>query len=196
MLDDLSMLFTTTPIIHRVLTVNATREISLRLALLLGTLLSIFVVYHVTTDELLVHSLSFGISIIIIGIRTFQLIQIKTIEGSAARKQIWGIIVFGALIFNSGFYLWLIDGWICDLLRNVRRMVGAPWAYLLELHGWWHIFTAIGAYVFIAVIDHLLSEESNSDITKTVAWPASWASKSIFAGRSRVQDEDIHKKRS
>ncbi|KAJ5280541.1 ceramidase [Penicillium angulare] len=183
MLDDLSMLFTTTPILHRVLTANATKKNTQRTGLLLGGLLLAFVIYHVKTDELIVHSSLFVSSILIIGIRTFQLIQLKTAEGSPARKQIWGVVRFGAFIFNVGFYIWLIDGWICDSLRDTRRMIGTPLAYLLELHGWWHIFTAVGAYIFIVVIDQLLSEESNIEIAESIAWPASWASKSIFAGR-------------
>ncbi|KAJ5108383.1 ceramidase [Penicillium angulare] len=195
MLDDLSMLFTTTPILYRVLIVNATRQNTQRTGLLLGGLLLAFVIYHVKTDELIVHSSLFVISILTIGIRTFQLIQLKTVEGSPARKQIWGVVRFGAFIFNAGFYIWLIDGWICDFLRSTRRMIGAPWAYLLELHGWWHVFTAVGAYIFIVVIDKLLSEESNIEIAESVAWPASWACKSIFAGRN-IDDRGVTKKQS
>jgi dihydroceramidase len=43
----------------------------------------------------------------------------------------------------------------------------------------WHIFTGIGAYTFIAVIDQLLSGEDHQDID--FAWPVSWAPQSIFA---------------
>lgn len=45
----------------------------------------------------------------------------------------------------------------------------------------WHIFTAIGAYTFIAVIDQLVSGGNHQDIEKPFAWPLSWASESIFA---------------
>lgn len=48
----------------------------------------------------------------------------------------------------------------------------------------WHIFTGIGAYVFIAVIDHLVSGEDHQDIDQSFAWPASWASQSSFAGKA------------
>ncbi|QMW44542.1 hypothetical protein G4B11_007962 [Aspergillus flavus] len=193
MLDDLSMLFTTTPVLHQVLTVNASRRYSVMMAVLLWSFLMILVVYHVRTDELLLHSLSFAGMVIGIGIRTMQLINARTLAGSPARKQIWGMVRFGAVIFNLGFYLWVIDGWICGFLRSARERIGLPLAFLLELHGWWHIFTGIGAYIFIAVVDHLVSGESHDGIEEHFAWPASWASRSVFAGRS---PELFHKKQS
>ncbi|KAE8423340.1 ceramidase [Aspergillus pseudocaelatus] len=193
MLDDLSMLFTTTPVLHQVLTVDTSRRHSIMLAILLWSSLMILVVYHVRTDELLLHSLSFAAMVTVIGIRTMQLINARTLAGSAARKQIWGMVRFGAVIFNLGFYLWLIDGWVCGFLRSTRAKIGLPLAFLLELHGWWHIFTGIGAYIFIAVVDHLVSSESHDGLEESFAWPASWASRSVFAGSDA---EVAHKKQS
>lgn len=53
--------------------------------------------------------------------------------------------------------------------------------------------TGIGAYIFIAVVDHLVSGESHDGIEESFAWPASWASRSVFA---RSNPEEIHKKQS
>jgi dihydroceramidase len=94
--DDLSMLFTTTPVLHRVLTVNASRRDSVIMAILLGSILTGLVFYHVKTDELILHALSFASMVIVIGVRTMQLIKSRTLPGSAARRQIWGIVRFGA----------------------------------------------------------------------------------------------------
>jgi dihydroceramidase len=47
----------------------------------------------------------------------------------------------------------------------------------------WHICTGIGAYIFIAVVDHLASGEDHRDIDRSFAWPAPWVSRSIFAGK-------------
>jgi hypothetical protein len=30
-----------------------------------------------------------------------------------------------------------------------------PWGFLLEMHAWWHLLTAIGAYVFMIMVDSL-----------------------------------------
>ncbi|KAJ5123098.1 alkaline ceramidase family protein [Penicillium atrosanguineum] len=167
--DDLSMLFTTTPVLHRVLTVNSSLKTSIIMAVVLGTSLMALVVYHVIADELIVHSLSFVLSIAVIGIRTIQLINVRTVEGSAARREIWGVVRFGAVIFHMGYAVWIFDGW--------------------------HIFTGIGAYIFIAVIDHLASGEDGPHVDMYLAWPAPWASRSIFAGRLNTLPANVDKKR-
>lgn len=94
--DDLSMLFTTTPVLHRVLTVNASRRDSFIVGLVVYSALSWLVVYHVSTDELILHATSFVGSVAIIGIRTVQLLRLRTTEDSAARQQIWSMVKFGA----------------------------------------------------------------------------------------------------
>ncbi|KAK7754989.1 hypothetical protein SLS62_003073 [Diatrype stigma] len=38
-----------------------------------------------------------------------------------------------------------VDLEMCLQLRALRSRVGLPWAQLLELHGWWHVLTALGA---------------------------------------------------
>jgi dihydroceramidase len=94
--DDLSMLFTTTPVLHRVLAVNYSFKQSIILAVVLALGLMALAGYHVIADELIVHSLSFVASIAVIGVRTIQLVNVRTAEGSAARREIWGIVRFGA----------------------------------------------------------------------------------------------------
>ncbi|KAL4903895.1 ceramidase-domain-containing protein [Aspergillus multicolor] len=139
---------------------HATPKYHTQMALILCILLINIAAYHIVTDELIVHQVFFGVSVTIIGIRTMQLIHRRTIQGSVARAQIWGMARFGALIFHIGYWLWLIDNW-------------------------WHICTGIGAYIFIAVIDHLLSSNDHNEIPMgPFAWPAPWASRSVFAEKT------------
>lgn len=90
------MLLTTTPVLHRVLTVNSSQRTSTALAILLGILLVSFAAFHVITDELILHAVTFVVSVTVIGVRTMQLIKVRTEPGSMARRQIWGIVKFGA----------------------------------------------------------------------------------------------------
>jgi dihydroceramidase len=55
------------------------------------------------------------------------------------------------VIFVSGYVIWNIDNYTCAWLRQTRRAIGMPWSFLLELHGWWHIFTGIGAYICVSL---------------------------------------------
>ncbi|RAH75722.1 ceramidase [Aspergillus aculeatinus CBS 121060] len=174
MMDDLSMLLTTTPLLHRVLTVNTSAQTSSRVALALGAALLGLAAVHVATDELVLHAVGFVGSVTVIGVRTMQLIQQRTSRGSVARRELWALVRFGAVIFHVGYAVWLVDGWACPVLRRWRAAVGVPWAFVLELHGWWHIFTGVGAYTFIAVIDHLVSGAEHAELQRSVAWPLNW----------------------
>lgn len=47
-----------------------------------------------------------------------------------------------------------------------------PLAVLLELHGWWHILTAIAAYAFMAMVEFLTCPEHDESHGIGFAWPA------------------------
>ena len=44
-----------------------------------------------------------------------------------------------------------------------------PWSFVLEFHGWWHILTAIGAYVFMVMVDSL-----TQDVVDLSGGPFAW----------------------
>ncbi|KAI2731836.1 hypothetical protein CBS147332_975 [Penicillium roqueforti] len=194
MMDDLSMHFATTPVLHRLLTASSNRRDFVVISMVLGATLLFLITFHVMTDELVLHSVSFVGTVTVIGVYTIRLVKSRTPPDSAARQRIWGMVRFGAAIFNLGYWLWLVDQWACGFLTEVREEIGLPWAFLLELHGWWHICTGIGAYIFIAVVDHLVSGEELRDNQQSFAWPASWASRSIFAGRGPSMDKKVSEK--
>jgi dihydroceramidase len=50
------------------------------------------------------------------------------------------------VVFGTGYGIWIIDNIFCGFLTQTKRSIGMPWSFLLELHGWWHIFTGVGAY--------------------------------------------------
>ena len=47
-----------------------------------------------------------------------------------------------------------------------------PWGIALELHGFWHIMTAMSAYTFMAMIEFLTSSSIDGAQTSGFAWPA------------------------
>ena len=61
--------------------------------------------------------------------------------------------------FLFGYLLWQLDFIYCSELTSLKRAIGMPWSFVLEFHGWWHIFTAIGAHVFMIMVDDLTREE-------------------------------------
>lgn len=147
------MLFPTTALLYRLLTVNLNRRRAVVIAIILASVLMMLVIYHVRTNEFIIHGLFFAFSVTVIGIRTMRLINSRTLADSPARRHCWGMTNFGAcnftlsldclpanqkqVIFYLGFSLWLVDRCACRFLRSMREIVGLPWAFMLELHGWY-----------------------------------------------------------
>jgi dihydroceramidase len=75
--------------------------------------------------------------------------------------------------FLFGYFLWSIDFHLCGYVTKVKHYVGLPWGFLFELHGWWHIFTGIGAYVGMALVEYLvgIEEGSTGKLEEGFVWP-------------------------
>lgn len=64
-------------------------------------------------------------------------------------RRMWLMIAVGLSIFLGGFGIWTLDNMYCSKLRRWRHEIGLPWGVLLEGHGWWHLMTGYGAYLYI-----------------------------------------------
>ncbi|KAJ5089513.1 hypothetical protein N7532_008197 [Penicillium argentinense] len=64
-------------------------------------------------------------------------------------KTMWFMVVYGLSMFLGGFLIWNLDNQFCPQIRRWRHSVGLPWGIFLEGHGWWHVMTGIGAYLYI-----------------------------------------------
>lgn len=63
--------------------------------------------------------------------------------------------IFGIGIFLFGYFLWNLDIHFCDSVRATRRDWGMPYGFVLEGHGWWHIFTGLGVYYSLVYEEYL-----------------------------------------
>ena len=68
--------------------------------------------------------------------------------------------------FVVGIVLWRFDFVFCDTLTAMKHAIGMPWSYALELHGWWHVLTAVGAYVFMVMVDDLTTNGGDTPMEK------------------------------
>jgi hypothetical protein len=76
------------------------------------------------------------------------------------------------VFFLTGYLLWNLDFIYCAQLTKWKRAIGMPWSFVLEFHGWWHIFTAIGAYIFMVMVDSL-----TQDVVDLSGGPFAWFNK-------------------
>ncbi|GCB27680.1 alkaline ceramidase YPC1 [Aspergillus awamori] len=170
MSDELSMHLLTTPLLYRILSFQATPQYTKTVGIILSVLFTIVMVVHMVMDEFLLHAVTFGAAVCLITTRTLKIIP-REIPDVEARKRIQSVALFGCASFIFGYLVWLIDEFVCQSLIGARHAVGLPVAFLLELHGWWHVFTAIGGYIAVAVIDLITSGEVQRDSVAQLAWP-------------------------
>lgn len=77
------------------------------------------------------------------------------ITDKAALKQLDRTMLAGVSIFLLGYFLWNMDIHLCSLARATRRNWGMPYGFVLEGHGWWHIFTGTGVYYYLVCQEYL-----------------------------------------
>ncbi len=128
---------------------------------------------YVRSGDLLMHECIFGASLALIWPRTLYLVYRDGGggggggEGSAAEaemeklrrlrrrrrrlRRFWRAVA----LLVAGYAAWNADLEMCARLRALRGRLGLPWAWLLELHGWWHVLTALGASEYIRLVRDL-----------------------------------------
>ena len=184
------MIFATALVLQRLLTFNRTFEENVVINATLGIAVAAFSILHCRINDLNVHSAVFGSMILYIGYRVRALTKeikdprhqgdLNNLVWSGSGNSLHSHLVVYAVMLTSisivyagaGFALWALDSLACSRLRQTRRLIGLPWGFFLEFHGWyvagtgthhytykgirWHILTALGAHVFINLVDVIL----------------------------------------
>lgn len=75
--------------------------------------------------------------------------QFDDIRDLKVLRKMWVMVAVGISTFLGGFLIWNLDNQFCSVLRGWRREMGLPWGMILEGHGWWHLLTGTGAYLYI-----------------------------------------------
>ena len=170
--DDLSMFLAVGAVLHQLLCFDATRAQRQKYTLyILGSLIPISI-YHVWADEIIMHEIAFAAMIFLVSRHTRALIK-KQITNEAARKKLGSMATFGISTGLFGYFLWNIDFHACGYVTQFKHWIGLPWGFLFELHGWWHIFTAIAAYVGMALTEYLVTieEGKTGHAQEGFVWP-------------------------
>ncbi|OAA53509.1 Ceramidase [Niveomyces insectorum RCEF 264] len=119
----------------------------------LAVVFPLFAAFYVWTANILYHTLAFGTVLVLLFLRSRYLFHWRVPGFPAAKRRAWAARSRTALVLLLvGYALWNVDLECCAALRRLRARVGLPWAWLLELHGWWHILTAMSADRAMAIV--------------------------------------------
>lgn len=150
--DDLSMIVLGASMLHGVFTVRQTPSQRRLTSLVLGVAATGFSGFYVWSGKIIYHTMAFASQILLILARCVYLLHwaawFPKDKLSSWRRGQWGAMA----VFLLGYLLWNIDLEYCAELRSLRAKIGVPWAFGLELHGWWHVLTAVGADMFIRAV--------------------------------------------
>ncbi|KAF4632036.1 hypothetical protein G7Y89_g6090 [Cudoniella acicularis] len=108
--DDLSMLLAVATVTHRVFTFDKSITYTVTSGLILTTLMTTFSVWHCVTDELIMHSVLFGIMIAMVGIKTRSIIKAR-VSDPVVQRDVTNMATWGAAI--------------CAQLTTLKRAIGA-----------------------------------------------------------------------
>jgi dihydroceramidase len=122
-------------------------------ALLLAIITGWSAVY-IRTGDILHHVIPYNTMIVLVGLRTLYLMFL-TRRSRDEKWRLSGMFAKALGVLVLAYTLWQIDLEKCFELRRIRAQLGLPWAWILELHGWWHILTALGASQYCRLIREL-----------------------------------------
>ncbi|GAP91306.1 putative alkaline ceramidase family protein [Rosellinia necatrix] len=157
--DELAMIGIVWSILQGLLTVRRSSGYDRFINTSLAVVFPLFAAFYLWTGKIIYHVIGFSIAIALIIVRGVYLFYWREPGFPPAKVAQWRVRGRASLIFMGVAYaLWHADLELCAELRNLRQQVGAPWAWLLELHGWWHVLTAMSAAGIMDLVREIQEE--------------------------------------
>lgn len=159
--DELSMLGLTWSMLKAVLTARQPPSRSRAISFALAVIYLSFAVFYVWSARIIYQVIAFASALGLVTLRSQYLFHWIDPRRSFPKDKArdWNVRTWQAIgICLFGYLLWNIDLEYCMELRALRERLGLPWAWGLELHGWWHVLTAVGAARFMNVAREIKEE--------------------------------------
>ncbi|KAI0477090.1 ceramidase [Xylariaceae sp. FL0804] len=154
--DDLGMLGLVWAIVRGLFTSS---EYARLVNITMAIVFPLFAAFYVWSGKIIYHLTAFTIIIALIILRGHYLFLWRSPGFPETKGAGWRSRARRALAFMAvGYILWNVDLELCAKLRALRGQVGLPWAWLLEMHGWWHILTAISAARWMDIVREVQEE--------------------------------------
>jgi dihydroceramidase len=123
---------------------------------------------YITINNPIFHQFCFGVLITIMAVRAGY--KYRRLPSSETKNTLHRMFITSWSLYATGFLVWNIDNQFCPQLRAIRASVGAPFDALFQLHGWWHIFTALGSFAFIVSTQYHRLLEHGKENEYMIEW--------------------------
>ncbi|KAL2753268.1 hypothetical protein ACRALDRAFT_1083064 [Sodiomyces alcalophilus JCM 7366] len=151
-LDDLSMFLLAGALLHPLYAAHQTPSVRTLVGLVLVAVIGGMSVIYVRSGNILIHTYTFIALLTFVWPRALYLIHRTGSRSDAEKRALMRSFWKAVWAVGVGYGLWHVDLELCWQLRALRDKVPMPLGWLLEMHGWWHILTALGASHFIRLI--------------------------------------------
>jgi len=152
--DELAMLVLGSALLHGIFTINRSPAVTKAITSAILAVATTAAAVYLKTANILHHVVVFNSMMLLVGAQTMVLIFDGSRSGTE-KKRLMGLFGKAVACLVLAYTLWQIDLEKCLPLRALRDKIGLPWSWLLELHGWWHVLTALGASRYIRLIREL-----------------------------------------
>ncbi|KAI6085942.1 ceramidase [Hypoxylon rubiginosum] len=157
--DEFSMLGLTWSMLQVSLTARQSPTKARLISIGLAIFFTVFAVFYVQSPLIIYQVFAFAGGILLVILRGSYLFHWVQPAFPKAKSRDWNARMWkGIATCLVGYVLWNIDLQYCAELRSIRHQLGLPWALVFELHGWWHVLTAIGASQFMDVAREVRDE--------------------------------------
>lgn len=174
LLDELPMIYATCVPYWVVYSHGKSRSESIKVALQISGAALILTAVYVRIRDPTIHQVAYGLLNAVVLYKSMKL-QKEYVVDDEAKKVFRKLLVRGLTHIAIGYLCWNIDINFCDLWRGARRVIGMPYGFILEGHGWWHLGTGIGVYHYIVYLEYLrlfiLKKETHYDFKWTCGLP-------------------------
>lgn len=154
LLDELPMIYATCIPFWSVFSQFRSTKGSIFVGLMIFSAANLLTVIYLYFKNPTIHQAAYGLLNASIIFQSARLAYAH-VHDKLAMKQLNRTMIFGVSIFLLGFFLWNVDIHLCPQARATRREWGIPYGFILEGHGWWHIFTGTGVYFYLVYEEYL-----------------------------------------
>ncbi|CAG59972.1 uncharacterized protein GVI51_H05445 [Nakaseomyces glabratus] len=123
-------------------------------ALLFG-FVSILTWLYIVVRVVEIFQILYGVLTVMVVIAS-GILTYRDVHDPVAKRNLFTTMCLGIVPFVLGFICWQLDIHLCSLWIHIRRTyLELPLGILLELHGWWHLLTGTGVYIYVVYLQYL-----------------------------------------
>lgn len=137
LLDELPMIYATCVPYWTVFSSGKSRADSVKVALQVSSAVAVLTGIYLYYRDPTIHQTAYAVLNVLVVGRSFWLTS-KHVHDEKAKKHLRNLAIIGLSNFLGGYALWNLDIHLCTTWRSLRRVIGIPYGFLLEGHGWWH----------------------------------------------------------